>query len=57
MIVKSMIEKDPVCGRDVQTDHAIVVFKLGEHGTGTFVARSAPGSFKRRTSACSCKFI
>ena len=30
MVVKSMIEKDPVCGRDVQTDHAIVVFKLGD---------------------------
>ncbi len=25
-----MIEKDPVCGRDVPTDKAIVVFKLGD---------------------------
>jgi YHS domain-containing protein len=24
-----MIEKDPVCGRDVDTEHAIVIFKLG----------------------------
>jgi hypothetical protein len=24
-----MIEKDPVCGRDVDTEKAIVVFKLG----------------------------
>jgi YHS domain-containing protein len=25
-----MIEKDPVCGRDVPRDEAIVVFKLGK---------------------------
>ena len=30
IIVLSMIEKDPVCGKDVQTDHAVVVFKLGD---------------------------
>ncbi len=27
--VLNMIEKDPVCGRDVDTEKAIVVFKLG----------------------------
>jgi YHS domain-containing protein len=26
-----MIEKDPICGRDVDTDKAIVVFKVGDH--------------------------
>jgi YHS domain-containing protein len=26
----STIEKDPVCGRDVPADKAIVVFKLGD---------------------------
>ena len=25
-----MIEKDPVCGKEVNTDRAIVVFKLGD---------------------------
>ena len=25
-----MIEKDPVCGRDVDTEKAIVTFKLGD---------------------------
>jgi YHS domain-containing protein len=26
----NMLEKDPVCGRDVPGDEAIVVFKLGD---------------------------
>lgn len=25
-----MIEKDPVCGREVDAEHAIVIFQLGE---------------------------
>jgi YHS domain-containing protein len=25
-----MMEKDPVCGRDVPRDRAVVVFKLGD---------------------------
>jgi YHS domain-containing protein len=30
MIGKTMIEKDPICGKDVPADKAIVVFKLGD---------------------------
>jgi YHS domain-containing protein len=47
MVVKSMIEKDPVCGRDVQTDHAIVVFKLGEKRYRYFCSEKCAQIFQK----------
>jgi len=42
-----MIEKDPVCGKDVQTDRAIVVFKLGENRHRYFCSEKCARIFQK----------
>ena len=42
-----MIEKDPVCGRDVSTDEAIVVFKLGNKRFHYFCSEKCANIFQK----------
>jgi YHS domain-containing protein len=42
-----MIEKDPVCGRDVPTDRAIVIFKLGDKRYRYFCSEKCAQIFQK----------
>jgi YHS domain-containing protein len=45
--MESITEKDPVCGRDVPRDKAIVVFKLGDQRYRYFCSEQCAQIFQK----------